>query len=215
MQRIVLASQSARRREILERLGLKFEVVESKFDEKSIECEEPEELVEELALAKALEVARGESDAIVVGGDTVVAINGEILGKGKNEHEARVILKKLIGKRHKVVTGVAVVNSLTGETAVGHETAEVVFREVAEVELEKYLQDGLYRGFAGCYAIQGGAESWVIEQRGVFSAVIGMPVLLTVELLEQMGVWVESDPIEIEQEIQNEKVGITQEGMDR
>lgn len=214
MQRIVLASGSARRREILEMLGLTFEVKASEFDESRVKCEEPVELVEELALQKALEVAKGESDAVVVGGDTVVSFDGEVIGKAGSEIEAKGILRKLSGKKHEALTGVAVVNTLTGEKVVGHEKAIVEFREIGEEELERYVQDGHWRGFAGCYAIQGGASRFVQSWEGVFSAIIGMPVVLTVELLESVGCVVEGEPEEVEEMIKERKVGISEEGFD-
>jgi|SaaInlStandDraft_2_1057019.scaffolds.fasta_scaffold214614_1 septum formation protein len=213
MQNIILASKSPRRSEILTRLGVEYAIQESGFDESSIACENPRELVEELALQKALAIS-SEEDALVIGGDTVVSLpaqagmNGEILGKAHSEDEAREILLKLIGKSHEVVTGVAVVDSLTGERAVGSAVGEVRFRDVSEQELTQYITDGKWKGFAGCYAIQGGAKEWVMEQTGVFSAIIGMPVVLTAQLLEEMGVVIEVDPKQVEIEIIGEKIGL-------
>ena len=184
--------------------------MESGFDESSIQCEDSRELVEELALQKALAI--NENDVLVIGGDTVVSLDGEILGKAHSEGEAREILNKLIGKSHEVVTGIAVVNVLTGERVVGSAVGRVRLRDVSGVELEKYIQDGHWRGFAGCYAIQGKAKKWVMEQSGVFSAIIGMPIGLTVQLLEEMGVVVEIDPEQVEQEIIGEKVGLSTQG---
>jgi len=189
---------------------VEYEVVESGFDESSIQCEDSRELVEELALQKALAI--NEKDVLVIGGDTVVSLDGEILGKAHSEGEAREILNKLIGKSHEVVTGIAVVNVLTGERVVGSAVGRVRLRDVSGVELEKYIQDGHWRGFAGCYAIQGKAKKWVMEQSGVFSAIIGMPIGLTVQLLEEMGVVVEIDPEQVEQEIIGEKVGLSTQG---
>lgn len=210
MTKIILASKSPRRSEILTKLKVEYEVVISEFDENQIKCDDPCELVEELALQKALAVGKLEQDAVIVGGDTVVAIDGEILGKAHSEEEARLILSKLFGRSHTVVTGVAVVNSLTGERAVGHATGKVVFRKVSEQELSKYIAEGKWRGFAGCYAIQGAAKDWVVEQTGSLSGIIGMPIILTAELLEEMGVEVQVDPGIVEDEIKGEKIGIDQ-----
>lgn len=215
MQRLILASGSPRRKEIMGLLGLEFLVQSSEFDESLVKEENPEDLVEELALQKALEVAKDYSDAVVVGGDTVVAVGGEILGKAKDVDEAREILNKLIGSEHEVVTGVAVVNTLTGGQLVGHEIARVKFRDVLEEELEEYLRAGYWQGFAGGYAIQGGAKSWVIERPAKLGTIIGMPVSLLVELLESVGIWVENEPEQVEAEMENRMVGITEEGLDR
>lgn len=211
MQQIILASGSPRRREILELLGLEFEVVESGFDEEIVPQEEAVEMVEELALQKALTVAKRYPDAIVIGGDTTVELGGEILGKAENEEEAKVMFGKLLGKTHRVVTGVAVVNSLTGEQVVGNEAGWVTLREGSEAELGQYVANQKnWRGFAGAYALQGGAAPFALNQSGKLSAIIGMPVELTTDLLEQMGVVVEVDPVEVEQSLYGMKVGISE-----
>ena len=201
MQRIILASGSARRKEILELLGLEFEVVESGYNEDLIKTDDPVELVEELALQKALSVAKQNDDAIVIGGDTTVYVAGELVGKPTNKKDAERIIRLLSGTTHMVVTGVAVVDSLTGDQVVGHEEGWVRFRELTNEEIEKYVNSEVWRGFAGGYAIQGAAAPFVSEQTGSLSAIIGMPVVLITDLLEQMGVGVEVDPIELELEI--------------
>jgi len=201
MQRIILASGSPRRREILELLGLEFETVESGYDEDLIKTDDPVELVEELAIQKALSVADKYSDALIIGGDTVVYVAGVLVGKPKDKKDAQRIIRLLSGTTHLVITGVAVVNSLTGDSVVGHEEGGVRFRELREEEIRKYVESGIWRGFAGGYAIQGAAAPFVSEQTGSLSAIIGMPVVLITDLLEQMGVGVEVDPRELELEI--------------
>lgn len=207
MQKIILASGSPRRREILEKLGVEFQVVDSGYDEDLIKTDDPVELVEELALQKALEVAKQFDDALIIGGDTVVYVAGEILGKPKNKKDAEMMLKKLFGTTHMVVTGVAVVNSLTGDQVVGHEEGFVRFRELTESEFKKYLDSGKWEGFAGGYAIQGTAAPFVTEQTGSLSATIGFPIILVLDLLEQMGVGVEVSPEELEVEIKEQVIG--------
>ncbi|PIW08304.1 septum formation protein Maf [Candidatus Collierbacteria bacterium CG17_big_fil_post_rev_8_21_14_2_50_45_7] len=213
MQKIILASGSPRRREILEKLGVEFQVVDSGYDEDLIKTDDPVELVEELALQKALEVAKQFDDALIIGGDTVVylpaqaGVAGEILGKPKNKKDAEMMLKKLFGTTHMVVTGVAVVNSLTGDQVVGHEEGFVRFRELTESEFKKYLDSGKWEGFAGGYAIQGTAAPFVTEQTGSLSATIGFPIILVLDLLEQMGVGVEVSPEELEVEIKEQVIG--------
>ena len=208
MQQIILASGSPRRKEILEKLGIEFEVVESGYDESKIKTEDPVELVEELALQKALEVGKRFDDALVLGGDTVVYVAGEMLGKPKDKKDAEQMLKKLFGTTHVVVTGVAVVNTLTGDQVVGHEEGFVRFRELTDQEFKQYLDSEIWRGFAGGYAIQGAAAPFVSDQTGVLSAIIGFPIALVAELLEQMGVAVEVSPEELELQIKSEKIGI-------
>ncbi len=215
MRKIVLASGSPRRKEILELLGLEFEVAESYYDEDLIQTDDAVELVEELALQKALKVAERYPDSIVIGGDTTVELpthagmGGEILGKASSAVEAKQMFGKLLGKTHQVVTGVAIVDSLIQESWVGHEVGVVTFRPGSEAELDKYVAtEKNWRGFAGAYALQGGAAPFALNQTGKLSAIIGMPVELTCELLEQAGVVVEVDARQVEDSLHGMKVGI-------
>lgn len=208
MQQIILASGSKRRQEILEKLGIEFEVVESGYDESKIVTEDPVELVEELALQKALSVANLYSDALVIGGDTVVYVAGEVVGKPKDKKDAERIMKLLFGTTHMVVTGVAVVNSLTGDSVVGHEEGFVRFRQPNSEEFRQYIDSGIWEGFAGGYAIQGAAAPFVTDQTGSLSAIIGFPISLVADLLEQMGEFVDVNPKDLEIQIRDEKIGI-------
>lgn len=211
MQKIILASGSPRRKEILELLGLTFEVIESSYDEDLIKTDDPVELVEELSLQKALTVAKRYPDALIIGGDTTVAFGAGWMGKAANAKEAREMFGKLLGQTHEVVSGVAVVNSLTGESFVGHESGMVTFRQASEEELERYVrQEKNWRGFAGAYALQGGAAPFVAAQTGKLSAIIGMPVELTAQLLEEAGVVIEREAQEVERDLHGVKVGITE-----
>lgn len=204
MQRIILASGSLRRRELLARLGVEFEVRESGYDETLVKTDDPTELVEALSLQKAQAVAKIEPDAIVIGGDTVVFVEGKIVGKPRDRVEAEKILRLLSGTRHQVLSGVAVVNSLTGEQRAGHEVGQVRFKKLSEEEIAKYVKSGVWEGFAGGYAIQGAASSFVTEQTGSISAIVGLPVALVVDLLELSGVVIEVDPRELEDQMKQE-----------
>lgn len=209
MRKIILASGSPRRKEILELLGIDFEVAESFFDEDKIVTDDPVELVEELALQKALTVAERFPDDLIIAGDTTVYVEGEILGKAANKSEAKKMMGKLLGKSHRVLTGVAVVNPLTNESYVGHEEGVVTLRSASQVELDMYAdKSSNWKGFAGAYAIQGGAAPFVLNQSGKLSAIIGLPVELTCHLLEQAGEPVEADPKEVEVMLATLKVGI-------
>lgn len=209
MRKIVLASGSPRRREILELLGLEFEVADSLFDEDKIQTDDPVELVEELALQKAQAVAERYPDAIIIGGDTTVTFGQGWMAKASSKKEAREMFGKLVGKTHTVVTGVAVVESLTGECFVGNEVGQVTFREATEEELDKYAENEKnWKGFAGAYALQGGAAPFALNQTGKLSAIIGLPVELTAYLLEQAGVIIEVDPREVEDSLHDNHKGI-------
>jgi septum formation protein len=208
MQKIILASGSKRRQEILEKLGIEFEVCESGYDESKIVTEDPVELVEELAIQKALFVAPQFPDAIIIGGDTVVYVAGEVLGKPKNKKDAVRMLKLLFGTTHMVVTGVAILNTLTGDQITGHEEGWVRFRQPSEQEFKQYIDSGIWEGFAAGYAIQGAAAPFVTDQTGSLSAIIGFPITLVADLLEQMGIGVEVSPEDLEIQIRDEKIGI-------
>lgn len=209
MQKIILASGSPRRKEILELLGLTFEIVESQFDEESIKTDDPVELVEELALQKALMVAKRYPDAIIIGGDTTVTFGTGWIAKANTAEEAKQMFGKLLGKTHRVVTGVAIVNSLTGEQLVGSEEGVVMFRSGTDEELTRYVShEKNWRGFAGAYALQGGAAPFALSQTGKLSAIIGMPVELTASLLEQMGIVVEVDPRVVEESLHTVNKGL-------
>jgi septum formation protein len=211
MQKIILASGSLRRKELLEKLGLEFEIVESGYDEDKIKTDDPVELVEELALQKALLVAKQFDDAIIIGGDTTVYVAGEIINKPQDKKDAERMIRLLSGTTHMVVTGVAVVNSLTGDSVVGHEEGFIRFKSMSDEEIKKYVESGFWRGFAGGYAMQGAAAPFISEQTGSLSGIIGLPVVLTADLLEQMGVGVEVSPEEVETEIRDQKIGIPEQ----
>jgi septum formation protein len=209
MQQIVLASGSPRRKEILTLFGLDFEVVESYFDEDLIQTDDPVELVEELAMQKALAVAKRYSDALVIGGDTTVTFGTGWIGKAETADAARSMFGSLLGKTHTVVTGVAIVDSLTGAQYVGNETGTVTFRTGSEAELDRYVAtEKNWRGFAGAYALQGGAAPFALSQGGKLSAIIGLPVELTADLLLQAGVELDVDPRAIEDQLYGMKVGL-------
>ena len=185
---VILASRSPRRREILSMLGVKFEIVSADADEAS-EITEPAFLVRELALRKGratLELLRKEgrvSDrTLIIASDTVVAVDGKILGKPADEAEAREMLRSLSGRSHKVVSGVAL---LTGdrEVAASEETA-VRFAVLTEQAIDRYVRSGEPMDKAGAYAIQGGASVWVEGIDGDYHNVVGLPVYRLNRLLE-------------------------------
>lgn len=215
MRKIILASGSPRRKEILELLGIEFEVRESGFDEESVKCDDPEELVKELALQKVLTVAREleGQDVLVIGGDTVVSVDlgegkREILSKAYSDKEAREIIEKLSGKEHRVMSGVALIDNSTGEEYSSVDVSKVKFIDISEDIIDKYVNSGKWRGFAGAYALQGEAAMFVEGYEGKLSTIIGMPITETVELLEKAGVVVGVDPRELEEKIKEMRIGL-------
>ncbi len=182
--RLVLASASPRRRDLLAELGLPYEIRPVDADERPLPGEKPEAMVLRLALAKARAAARdGE---VTLGADTVVALGDEILGKPSGSAEARSMLARLAGRAHDVWTGVA---TITRDGAVIRERARaertrVVFRPLAAGEIAEYVATGEPLDKAGAYAIQGGAAGFVSELVGSRSNVVGLPLEVVRELLE-------------------------------
>lgn len=193
MRRVVLASASPRRKELLGLLALLFDVVESGFDESRVAKEDASDYVQELALQKALVVSRGMDEGVLIGADTVVELDGEVIGKPTSEHDAKAILLKLAGRKHRVLTGVSVVDALSGEQEVLFEESFVTFRDIGEPEAAVYAHSGVWQGFAGGYAVQLEASKLVRGVEGSYTNVLGLPLLLVSDMLERFGVPVDVD----------------------
>ena len=185
MQRLVLASSSPRRREIMAREGLEFEIVTSDVDE-AIDAPAPELLVSELALLKASAVARniGE-DALVIGADTVVCIDGQVLGKPKGKKDAKKMLCQLSGRVHQVYTGVCVMEARTAKAVCRYERTDVVFKDLKKKKIKKYVKTGEPFDKAGAYGIQGKGAKLVHCIVGDYNNVVGLPVRLLMKILEE------------------------------
>lgn len=182
---IVLASASPRRRELLAALGLAFEVRPSEVDE-GVEDADPVRVAEGLALRKARAVAEQERDALVIGSDTVVALDGALLGKPGSAEEARATLRALRARPHEVVTGVAVV--FGGREAVGHARTAVTMRDYADEEIEAFIASGGPFDKAGAYAIQDEAFAPAAAFQGCRCNVVGLPLGELRRLLATFGV---------------------------
>lgn len=184
--RLVLASASPRRRQLLEQLGLSIEVRPAAVDETALSGERPGAHVERLAREKAEAVARLEPDALVLGGDTVVVLDDEILTKPADAADAVEMLLRLEGRAHRVETGVAIV-APDGRTAVAVVSADVRFRSFDREMAESYVATGEPLDKAGAYGIQGYGSVLVESIRGDYFAVMGLPVARVVRLLEELG----------------------------
>jgi len=179
--RLILASSSPRRRDLLLQAGLRFDVVPAHIDETRREGEAPTVYVERLALAKARTVAATHPSSVVLGADTTVVLGGEILNKPESIEDAEVMLRALSGKRHEVHTGIAVVSQGLEWTHV--ETTSVFFGQIPEAELTYYLDSKDSLDKAGGYGIQGYAARWVERIEGDFFNVMGLPIAATMRLL--------------------------------
>jgi septum formation protein len=185
-KRLILASGSPRRRELLRNAGFTFEVVPPEVVEDNPGNEAPAKLVERLALDKAEAVAgrfHRQDNVVVLGADTVVVVDSTLLGKPASPAEARQMLERLSDRTHEVITGVALVEPETARRTVAHETTRVFFRLLEPQEMEDYVATGEPLDKAGAYAIQGGASRFVTRVEGCYFNVMGLPVALVDRLL--------------------------------
>jgi septum formation protein len=180
---LILASQSPRRSEILSSVGWPFEAIPADIDESRFESEDALGYVLRLAQTKAETVAARVSSGLVLGADTVVLVDDEILGQPRDDDDARRMLSLLSGKWHEVVTGVALVSE--SQTSVAHQTTRVRFAELTSEEVEWYVSTGEPKGKAGAYAIQGQGALFIKEIQGDYYNVVGLPVRLVYELLRK------------------------------
>lgn len=179
-EKVILASGSPRRRELLGDMGIEFEIDVPDVDETVAGA--PDEMVRVLAERKARAVAAKRSEGLIVAADTLVALDGRALGKPANDEEAKEMLSSLSGRTHDVFTGVCVMDAASGRCMVEADRTGVCFREVSNEEIESYVATGEPRDKAGAYAIQGGAGAFVSGYEGSRTNVIGLPV----ELLDKM-----------------------------
>jgi len=200
--RIILASASPRRRDLLARVGLDFDVEPSGAEERVDPALTPERLAEQLAEQKARAVAAAHAGepALVIGSDTVVAVDladgPRVLGKPQGPGEAREMLALLSGSRHRVITGVCVIDATLGTALVEHERTWVSMRPIQPAEIDAYVASGEWRDKAGGYAIQENADAFVTGlEEGGFDNVVGLPVTRTLALLRRSGARV-PDPAE-------------------
>lgn len=175
---LVLASQSPRRRELLSRVGIKFRAVPSTVEER-ITKTAPDEVVRELSLQKAEDVAAGEPAGVwVLGADTVVALDGKIMGKPSDAEEAKAMLRQLSGRSHSVYTGVTLYRRMDGKTTAEtfSEETKVAFYPMTEEEIDRYVDSGDPMDKAGAYGIQGPAAAFIRCIEGDYNNVVGLPV---------------------------------------
>jgi septum formation protein len=186
--KLILASASLRRAEILRSAGLPFLVLSSAVDETPIPGESPLELVRRLAAAKAeLAAARAVGPAIVIAADTIVTLDGAMLGKPRTTEDARQMLEKLAGRTHSVITGVALVRLPDVERREFHETTHVHMGALDEEEIVRYLSSGEPFDKAGAYAIQGRAGRYIPRIEGCYYNVVGLPLARLCNALAELG----------------------------
>lgn len=188
---LILASSSPRRQDLLREIGIPFQVHAANINEDQIAGEAPTAYALRLAQEKAQAVAAHYPQSYVLGADTIVVVDDEVLGKPKDRRDAARMLRLLSGRGHEVTTAVSLVapgtvapGTLTETRA---STTKVYFREIAEEEIEEYVAGGEPMDKAGAYAIQGGASRWADRIEGEFSNVVGLPLSLVTDMLITTG----------------------------
>ena len=189
MKKIILASASPRRQELIGRLIPDFKVMTDNSPEEVIMGEKPEETVKRLAKQKAENVA-GEitDDAVVIAADTMVALDGQVLGKPCDEKEAYNMLKMLSGNMHQVYTGVAVIDTKSGKIINEYETTGVKFRTLLDDEIKAYIKSGEPMDKAGAYGIQELGALFIQGIEGDYFNVVGLPLCRLGRILKEMGI---------------------------
>lgn len=189
MRQIILASASPRRRELLHKMGVEFTVIPAVGEER-ITKTEPGEVVQELALQKAAQVAEGWQEALVIGSDTVVVREGRILGKPKDEEEAKEMLRAISGGTHQVYTGVAVIEKDREKESIHvfYEAADVHVYPLSEEEISAYVATGEPMDKAGAYGIQGKFGVFVKGISGDYNTIVGFPVARFYQEMKILGI---------------------------
>jgi septum formation protein len=187
--KIILASASPRRAEILRAAGFNFEIAASNIDESPLPNEQPENMVMRLALAKARSVAskrKSQQKDIVLAADTIVVIGGQVLGKPNTPDRSREMLHELNGREHAVITGVALLALPSQRFLVAVETTRVWFSKMSDREIEEYVLTGEPLDKAGAYAIQGLASRFIPRIEGCYFNVVGLPIARVWAMLQQL-----------------------------
>jgi len=184
--RVILASQSPRRRELLNLVGIAHEVQPADIDESYLAGERPRAHAERLARGKTAVIARREPDALVIGSDTIVVVDGDVLGKPVDVPDAVRMLERLAGRSHVVVTAVAV--AWRGETRSAVEEVGVTFHPMNRTEIDAYIATGEPMDKAGAYGIQGYGATIVSRVDGDYFAVMGLPLQQLTRVLASIGI---------------------------
>ena len=183
LPKIILASGSPRRAEILRTVNWPFEIMQPDIDETRQANEDAVIYVQRLARAKAEAVAQRVASSLIVAADTTVVIGEQILEKPSDENDARGMLRQLSGRWHQVITGVALIDNATSASRVAHEVTEVKFAAMSEEEVDWYASSGEPMDKAGAYAIQGLGARFIEGIRGDFFNVMGLPMRLLYDMV--------------------------------
>lgn len=188
MKTIILASASPRRKELLKRIGLKFKVDPSNYEENISSELEPHELAKSLSLEKAKLVAKKHMNALVIAADTFIVFEGKIVGKPRTETEAKEMLETISGRQHSVITGFTIIDTENNKALSKAVETKVYIRKLSSNEIEAYVESKEPLDKAGAYAIQGLGSVIVEKIEGDYFNVIGLPLGALTESLKEFGV---------------------------
>ena len=188
MKIIILASASPRRKELLEKIGLKFEVEASGYDEEIDAGLDPSELVRQLSIKKAKSVAAEHKNALIIAADTIGVMGEKILGKPHTENEAYKMLQEINGKSHLVITGFSILDTTTNKIVTGIVNTRVYIKKLTRQEIDAYVKTGESLDKAGAYAIQGMGAVIVEKIEGDYYNVMGLPLHALAEALKEFGI---------------------------
>ncbi len=189
-KKIILASQSPRRKWLLEQIGLEFDIIPSNFDEDIENKKFSKKLIESLAYEKAKEVSQRIDDkALIIAADTVVILGEQILGKPVDEADATKMLQKLSGQTHKVITAIAIIDKYEEKTLLNSTISKVKFKKLSEREISDYIKTGEPMDKAGSYGIQAYGSLFVEKVEGCYNNIVGLPLNLLCEMLKSFGVY--------------------------
>ncbi len=191
MKKIILASASPRRKKLLEKINLKFEVIPSTVEENIKDEKFSSELIEQLALEKARDVAQKVKEpSVIIGSDTVVVLNKKILGKPTDKQDAFNMLKMLSGKTHQVISAIAIIDTESNKEFTDHVSSNVTFKPLTNDEINNYLATSEPYDKAGSYAIQGYAGAFIKSISGCYTNIVGISTYKLVEMLQLVNIQV-------------------------
>ncbi|NQV12273.1 septum formation inhibitor Maf [Candidatus Uhrbacteria bacterium] len=188
MKNLILGSTSPRRKALLELINLPFEVMASEYEEDMTLDMPPAELVQFLSKGKADSIAKNVKDGIVITADTIVALNGKVMGKPKSDEEAKQMLQELSGNTHEVMTGLTLIDAQSGRSLSRANISKVTFKDIPEHEIDAYIASGNTRNRAGAYGIQDLGSLFISGIEGDYYGIMGMPLYELMEMLKEFDV---------------------------
>lgn len=182
---IILASASPRRKEILENANVKFKIMSSDIEELTLDGESPCQMVMRLAFEKGIDIANKQKSDLVISADTIVVLDNKVLGKPKDEKEARYMIESLSGKTHQVITGISLINLENNKKIIDYVISNVKFKNLSEEDINDYISTNESLDKAGAYGIQGYGALLVDEIQGDYFNIVGLPISRLSDLLKK------------------------------